>query len=314
MDILKPVTFDPTTKEVIENMFQALADDLSGEKDEEQAGWRTYNELGMSPTTRDAFYTSRILEKNSEGKVLINYKDYRIRQQLRVVFEVRVTQLEYLSEVQRDKSRVRKAEGIVNQISELARQSPDSWMNIITLGGWKMLQTCGLPALLDDVLEEGFSPESWTVEAVASCPKLALDLAQKWEKIERFDDAIAFFDKQVIKLSELIFVPPIPNDEVIGKVKKILKWVEIKEELTEQNVKTLTFFWLVFLVLEHVNLLPCSSEYSARLFDKIWSYLEKLLGKKQMELVSELENMTQTLADKGIASAPEIMRFPEVIM
>lgn len=310
---MKTKILDLPAREVIEKMFQALVDDLSSEKDEEQAGWRTCNELDMSPTTRDAFYASRILERNSQGEVRINYKDYRIRQQLREVFEVRIAQLEYLSEVQRDKDRVRKAEGVINQISELARQSPEGWICIIAVGGWKMLQTSGLPALLDDILEEGFSPESWIVEAVASCPKLALNLAQKWGNIERFDDAIAFFDKQVIKLSELIFVPLLPNDEVIAKVEKILKWTETKEELTEQSVKTLTFFWLVFLVLGYVNLLPSSSEYSAKLADNIWAYLGKLLGKQQTELVCELENVMQILADKGIASAPEIMRFPGVI-
>lgn len=307
------MTFDPSNKEAIEKMFQAFIGDITSEKDEEQAGWRTCDEIGLSPATRDVLITSRLLVENSEGKVRINFKDYRIRQQLREMFEVRVAQLEYLSEVQRDKDRVGKANEILDRIFELVRQSPERWTNIIALGGWKMLQTSGLPAVLNDVLEEGFSPESWIVDAVASCPKLAVDLAQKWGKIEQFDDAIVFLDTQKFKLAEPIFVPPLPNNDVISKVEKILRWSETKEELTEQSVKALTFFWSAFLVLEHMNLLPSSSEYSVRLYDNIWTHLEKLLGKKQMELVSELENMEQTLADKDIAWVPETMCFPEVI-
>jgi len=209
------MTFDPSNREVVEKMFQALIDDITSGKNEEQAGWRTCDEIGLSPAIRDVLLASRLLIENPESKVCINFKNYRIRQQLRDTFEVRVAQLEYLSEVQRDKNRIDKANEILDRIFELVRQSPKSWTNIIVLGCWEMLQTSGLPAVLDDVLKEGFSPESWIVDAVASCPKLALDLAQKWGKIEQFDDAIVFLDAQRIKLAEPISVPPLPNNDVI---------------------------------------------------------------------------------------------------
>lgn len=310
---MRSMTFDPSNGEAIEKMFEALIGDITSEKNEEQIGWRTCDEIGLNPAIRDVLLASRLLIENSEGKVRINFKDYRIRQQLKDTFEVRVAQLEYLSEVQRDKDRIDKANEILGHIFELVRQSPESWTNIIALGGWKMLQTSGLPAILDDVLEKGFSPENWVVDAVASCPKLALDLAQKWGEIEQFDDAIVFLDTEKIKLEEPISITPLPNNDVINKVETILRWTETKQEMTEQSIKVLTFFWFIFLVLEHMNLLPCSSEYSVKLFDNVWTHTEELLGKNQVELVSELENMKQILDEKGIAWVPEVMCFPEVI-
>lgn len=305
--------FDPSTREVIERMFQALFNDLSSERGEEQAGWRSCNEFGISPVTQNGLLRSGILEKNSRDEVRLNFRDYRIRQQLRKTFEVQVAQLEYLLEIQRDNITVRKAQGVLDQISAVVQQSSESWANLIALGWWKMLETSGMPALINDVLGEGFSPENWTVKAVRSCPQLALGVAQRWGKVSQFNDAIAFLEKTGIHIADPIALPPFPNQEDVDKVEKILKWSEVEEKLTECSVKALAFSWFAFLVLEHANLLPYSTEYSVRLFDNIWSDLEKLLGKDQQEILRELETVISTLADEGVAWAPEILRFPEVI-
>ncbi len=304
---------DPSAKEMVERMFQALFDDLSSEKSAEEAGWRTCNEFGISPATQNGFLISRILEKNSGDKVRLNFKDYRIHQQLRKFFEVEIAQLEYLIEIQRDRIKVKEAQGALAQVSEVVRQSSESWTYIIALGWWKMLETSGMPALINDVLGEGFSPENWTIKAVRSCPKLALGVAQRWGKMNQFNDAIAFLGKTKIRLADPIALPPLPSQEDVDKVEKILKWAEVKEKLTECSAKTLAFFWFAFFVLEHANLLPCSSEYSIKLFDSIWSDLQKLLGKNQQELEREVETLMDTLAEEGIAWAPDILRFPEVI-
>lgn len=306
-------SFDLSTTEAIKRMFQALFDDLSSEKSAEEAGWRTCGEFSIGPATQNGLLISRILEKNSGDKVRLNFRDYRIHQQLRGTFEVEITQLEYLLEIQFDRVKVKKAQAVLDQTSKIVRQSPESWTHVIALGWWKMLQTSGVPALLDDVLNEGFSPQNWAVEGVASCPKLALDVAQNWGKISQFDEAITFLEKQRIRLTEPIVLPALPSQDVVNKVEKILKWAEFKEELTEYSIKALAFFWFVFLILEHVNLLPCSSEYSVRLFDSIWGDLQKILGKNQGELLRGLEAVAETLAEKGMAWAPEILCFPEVI-
>ena len=305
--------FAPSTKEVIERMFQALFNDLSSEKSEEKAGWGTCGEFGISPAIQNGLLISRVLEKNSGDKVRLNFRDYRTRQQLRGTFEVQVAQLEYLLETQRDGVKVRKAQEVLVQIFELVQQSSKSWTYVGALGWWKMLETSGMPALINDVLDKGFSPENWTIKAVRSCPKLALDVAQRWGKVNQFDDAIAFLEKTKIRLTDPIALPPFPSQEDVDKVEKILKWTEVKEKLTECSAKTLAFFWFAFLVLEHADLLPCSSEYSVKLFDNIWSYLEKLLKRNQQEILREVETLTDTLTEEGIAWAPDILRFPEVI-
>ena len=304
---------DPSTMEVVERMFQALFDDLSSEKSEGQAGWRSCNEFGISPVTQTGLLRAEISEKNLRDEVRLNFRDYRIRQQLRKTFEVQVTQLEYFLEVQRDNITVRKAQEVLDQISEVVQQSSESWANLIALGWWKMLETSGMPALANDVLSEGFSPENWTVKAVRSCPQLALGVAQRWGKVSQFNDAIAFLEKTEIYIADPIALPPLPSQEDVNKVEKILKWTEVEEKLTECSVKALAFSWFAFLVLEHANLLPYSTEYSVRLFDNIWSDLQKLLEKNQQDILRELESLLGTLTEKGIAWAPDILRFPEVI-
>jgi len=304
---------DPSTMEVVERMFQALFDDLSSEKSQEQAGWRSCNEFGISPVTQTGLLRAEISEKNLRDEVRLNFRDYRIRRQLRKTFEVQVAQLEYLLEIQRDNITVRKAQKVLGQISAVVQQSSESWANLIALGWWKMLETSGMPALINDVLSEGFSPENWTVKAVRSCPQLALGVAQRWGKVSQFNDAIAFLEKTEIYIADPIALPPLPSQEDVNKVEKILKWTEVEEKLTECSVKALAFSWFAFLVLEHANLLPYSTEYSVRLFDNIWSDLQKLLEKNQQDILRELESLLGTLTEKGIAWAPDILRFPEVI-
>ena len=304
---------DPSTMEVVERMFQALFDDLSSEKSEGQAGWRSCNEFGISPVTQTGLLRAEISEKNLRDEVRLNFRDYRIRRQLRKTFEVQVAQLEYLLEIQRDNITVRKAQKVLGQISAVVQQSSESWANLIALGWWKMLETSGMPALANDVLSEGFSPENWTVKAVRSCPQLALGVAQRWGKVSQFNDAIAFLEKTEIYIADPIALLPLPSQEDVDKVEKILKWTEVEGKLTECSVKALAFSWFAFLVLEHTNLLPYSTEYSVRLFDNIWSALEKLLGKNQQEILGESETVISTLASEGVAWAPEILRFPEVI-
>ena len=304
---------DPSTMEVVERMFQALFDDLSSEKSEGQAGWRSCNEFGISPVTQTGLLRAEISEKNLRDEVRLNFRDYRIRRQLRKTFEVQVAQLEYLLEIQRDNITVRKAQKVLGQISAVVQQSSESWANLIALGWWKMLETSGMPALINDVLSEGFSPENWTVKAVRSCPQLALGVAQRWGKVSQFNDAIAFLEKTEIYIADPIALPPLPSQEDVNKVEKILKWTEVEGKLTECSVKALAFSWFAFLVLEHANLLPYSTEYSVRLFDNIWSDLQKLLEKNQQDILRELESLLGTLTEKGIAWAPDILRFPEVI-
>lgn len=310
---MRSSSFGPLTTEAIEKMFQALFNDLGNGVSEEKAGWRSSNELGINPITEKGLLKSKIVEKNSRDEVRLNFRAYGIRQRLKESFELQINQLEYLSNIQQDRIKVEKAREVLNQISEATQRFPENWAYITALGWWKMLESSGMPALIDDVLNEGFSPEDWTIKAIRSSPRLALGIAQRIGEISEFRDAISFLEKLGITTINNIALPEVPDHHDIEKVEKISRWTEIKKELPDYNIKMLAFLWFCFLTLERADLLPLSTEYSIELYKRIWDVLEKLLGRKRQDLMSNLENTIRELTEKQITWAPEILRIPEAI-
>ncbi|GAI95607.1 unnamed protein product, partial [marine sediment metagenome] len=261
-------------------------------------------ELGISQARQQQLLLSKILEKDQEGKVRLNIGDYRVRQQLRSIFELQIKQIEYLFGIQSDSAKLEKTKVVLERIVESINKTQGSWAYVITLGWWKMLQASGLPALLDEVLNEGFSPESWTIKSMGSCPRLALVLAQEWADIRQFDEAVQFFERLKIHYTESLSLPPITSLEETNKVEKILRWREVIKECEESTVKTLAFFWFVFLVLEFADLLPCSAEYVNHLYENVWGKAELLLKKSQAKILHEIENFTSSLIDREITWVP----------
>lgn len=302
-----------TEIEIIEKMFHVLFNDLGNGISEEKAGWKSPNELGISPITGNGLLKSGVVEKNSRDEVRLNFRAYGIRQRLKGLFELQVKQLEYLLNIQQDRVKVEKAQGVLKQIFEVIQQYPESWTYITALGWWRMMESSGMPALIDEVLKEGFSPEDWTIKAIRSSPGLALGIAQRLGGISEFRDAISFLEKLGITTMNNIVLLEVPDHHDIEKIKNVLRWTEIEKELSGSVIKTLVFPWFSLLVLEHANLLPLSTEYSIELHKRIWGVLEKLLGRKQQDLMSNLENTIRKLTEKQITCAPEILRIPEAI-
>ena len=303
---------DPSTKEVIEKMFDALFDDLSSGVSEEEAGWRALNQVGIMQTVQNRLLSSEIIEKNSKGELRLNFKNYRTRQELRRLFPLENNQLEYFLNAKTDEIKVNKAQETLNQIIEIVQQSPSSWTYVVALGWWKMLESSGMPALIDDVLNEEFSPESWTIKAVGSSSELALGVSRKLGEINEFNDAIKFLRQIAIPMDDITLPSPADQDDV-QRVKKILKWLDIEKELTKPVIKTLGFLWFTFLVLDYANLFPHSNESVIKLYKVIWDALEILLKMNKSELLNELESAMNIFESKQITWASDIIRVPEVV-
>lgn len=303
---------DPSTIEVIERMFEVLFDDLSSGMSEVEVGWKSPNQLGIKQTVQSGLLSSDIIERNSKGELRLNFKNYRTRQELKRTFALQINQLEYFLNTKTDEIKVNNAQKTLSQIIEIIQQSPSSWTYVVALGWWRMLESSGMPALIDDVLNEGFSPEDWTIKAVRSSSELALGVSQKLEEINEFNDAINFLRQISIPIDDITLPSPVDQDDV-QRVKKILKWVDIEEELTEPVIKTLGFSWFFFLVLDFANLFPRSNESIIKLYKVIWDAIEKLLGKSKSELLNELENTMSIFDSNQITWASDIIRIPEVI-
>lgn len=303
---------DPLTKEAIERMFEALFNDLSNGMSEEEAGWRTPNQLSITQIVQSGLLSSSIIEENSKGEVRPNFKNYRVRQKLKRPFAMQIDQLEYLLSTKKDEIKVNKAQESLNKIIKVLKRSPNNWTYIVALGWWKMLESSGMPALIDDVLTEGFSPEEWTNKAVRSSPELALRMSQKLGKINNFNDAINFLRQINVLIDDITLPSPVDQDDV-QKIKKILKWDVIERGLTEPIIKTLGFLWFFFLVLDSADLFPHSNESVIKLYKMIWNALEKLLGKSRLELLNELENTISIFESNQITWVSDIIRIPEVM-
>lgn len=304
--------FDPSTTEVIERMFEVLFDDLSSGISEVEAGWRSPNKLDIEQTVQSGLLSSDIIESNSKGEVRLNFKNYRTRQELKRTFTLQNDQLEYFLKAKTDEIKVNKAQETLNQIIEIIQQSPSSWTYVVALGWWRMLESSGMPALIDDLLNEGFSPEDWTIKAVRSSSELALGMSQKLGEINEFKDSINFLRQIKIPIENITLLSP-ANQNDVHRVKKILKWENIEKELTEPLIKTVGFLWFSFLVLDVANLFPRSNESIIKLYRIIWDAIEELLGRSKSELLNELENTTSTFDSNQITWASDIIRIPEVM-
>jgi len=303
--------FNSSTIEIIERMFEVIFNDLSSGMSEKEAGWRAPNQLGIMQTVQSGLLSSEIIERNSKGEVRLNFKNYRTHQELKR-FTLQNDQLEYFLKAKTDEIKVNKAQETLNQIIEIVQQSPSSWRYIVALGWWKMLESSGMPALIDDILNEGFSPEDWTIKAVKSSSELALGASQKLGEINEFNDAINFLRQIKIPIDDITLPSPVDQDDV-QRVKKILKWAEIEKELTEPLIKTLGFLWFSFSVLDSANLFPLSNESIIKLYKVIWDALAMLLGKSKSELLNELESAMSIFDSNQITWASDIIRIPEVV-
>lgn len=303
--------------EEISTLFQALFDDLGKGIEEVGAGWRSPNQLRMDKIAQRELLSSGLIERNSRDEIRLNFKDSRINKELRKMFPFQHKQLIYFLNnqeiIKSDNEKVMKAQDLLNKIAKILSNSPENWVFIIALGWWKMLESSGMPAPFSDVLNEGFSPKAWTIKATRSSPQLALSVARKWNEISNFKEVVNFIEKtRVCNIENLSLPPPMVKDDV-EKIKKILRWEDIENILTESNVKMCAFFWSSFFLLQCADLFPVSDEISLKLSDGIWNTLEELLGKDQSNLISDLESTLEKLTGEEITWTSDILRLPEVI-
>ncbi|PIX27611.1 MAG: hypothetical protein COZ67_01290 [Chloroflexi bacterium CG_4_8_14_3_um_filter_45_15] len=306
---MKLENFGLLATEAIEKMFQALSNDLGNGVSEEKAGWRPSADFGIGPPDQSELLRRGIVERNSRGQFRLNFKNSRIRQE----FKTLDLQFEQLDCFLRDTEEVKKAQKVLKQITEMLQTTPEYWTYVIALGWWKMLEVSEMPARVDDILGEGFSPKDWMVKAPRSSSQLALNIARKYGEIEDFEGVINFLEKtRICNIQDVILPLPLNQDDV-QKVMKVLKWGEIEAELTISNVKVLAFFWSFLFILKCRNSLPLSTEFSLKLNEIIWNSLENLLKEKQSNLLRDLENTVSTLTAEGIIWASDILYLPEII-
>lgn len=301
---------------IIEGLLEGLLSDLMRGIKREEAGWRSPVDFGMDSSMQSELLRKNIIVKNTMGKVRFNFKNNRIRQELKL-FDLQFKQLDYFLKTQEivksDIEKIERASKMLNQIKELLQIAAEAWTYIIALGWWKMLESSGMPALIDDILREGFSPKEWTIKATLSAPQLALSVGRKFGEIDNFKEVLSFLRKNRICSIESTFFTSSVNQVDIQRIKRVLRWEDIERRLNESSIKMLSFLWFSLSILECNDLLPLSDEISPKLIKEIWKPLEDLLGRSQSHLLKEIEEIINTLIDEGISWASSIIHVPEVM-
>lgn len=301
---------DHSTIEIIERIFEVLFDDLNSGMSEVEAGWRYPYQLGIMQTVQSGLLSSEIIERNSKGEVRLNFRNSRIRGELKKLFDLQFEQLDCFL---KDTEKFKKAQKILTQVTELLQRTPECWKYVIALGWWQMLKVSEMPGRLDEILKEGISPEDWMIKAPRCSSPLALNMAKEYGEINDFKEAVDFLESMKICNLQKLTLPLSINREEIQKVMRVLRWEEIEAELAGLDIKMLGLLWTAFFVLDCNNLLPSSTEFSFKLNEIIWNNIENLLRKKQPDLFNRLENTLKKLREKEIIWAPDILHLPEVI-
>jgi hypothetical protein len=311
-----PNTRYPTQKaeSAIALLLHILLQDLIDGAEKEDAGWRTPSSIGMPDADLRELRDLHAIETNAEGQVRFNMNN---RQMCKAVHSLQqeLTQLDYFLEkapvIKQDRERLKRAEDLLEQVCQALQEHPETWAYIIWVGWWKMLESSDLPAPVDLVLKEGFSPKDWAVEVSLACPDLALSIAEKFGTIDAICKTQEYFKKKnLVPANES---PPVLPRENIEKIKGILRWEEITEAFDVGLTKELAFVWASLYFLENKDLIARSEEASVALYDTIWDRLKGLLNEDQTTLLEKLKDVVVRLSEQGITCAADIIQVPEVI-
>lgn len=298
----------------IGSLLTILLQDLIGGAEKEDAGWRTPSSLRMLDADLKELSDLRAIERNTEGQVRFNMNNRQMRRALGSL-QQELTQLDYFLQkmpvIKRDKERVKDAEGLLDWVCQTLQHRPETWAYIIWIGWWKMLESSGLPAPIDLVLKEGFSPKEWAIKVSLACPDLALNVASKFGKIDTIYETQEYFKENNLVAADES--PPAVQREKIEKVKGILRWEEIIEALDAGLTKMLAFVWASLYLLENKNLIATSEEASLGLYDAIWARVKVLLNEDESALLNKLKNTSNTLTERGVTWAADVLQVPEVI-
>lgn len=299
---------------IIGSSLRVLLQDLVDGAEKEDAGWRMPGTLGMLDADLSELLQLHAIERNMKGQVRFNMDNREMRRNLWSL-QQELTQLDYFLEklpvIKRDRERLEEAEGLLDQVCKTLEHHHQTWAYITWVGWWKMLESSGLPAPIDLVLKEGFSPKDWAMNVSLACPDLALSVAEKFGDIRAVYEAQTYFkENNLVDTNES---SPVAQGQKTDKIKGILRWEEVTEALDYGLIKMLAFVWASLYFLENRDLLTTSEEASLELYDTIWAKVKDLLNEDQSALLDKLQNTVSTLAERRVTWAADVLQVPEVI-
>lgn len=169
-----------------------------------------------------------------------------------------------------------------------AEKKPSNWSSIIKEGWQRMLETSELPiASVDRIFAGGFSVYDWFMNAGKISEGLARSVVNYFTGTDKAAETI--------------------GDNVVQRAEEVLDWKKIICALDQDSVKVLALVWLADKLSSEV-MLP---ETEVNIQRNVWQLLERNLGKKKVDLISQVERVIEIIdsENKGVTSWAEVIRF-----
>ncbi|MEM2129387.1 MAG: hypothetical protein QXZ70_02190 [Candidatus Bathyarchaeia archaeon] len=276
--------------ELLKKLMEHFIDDVEKGVHPFQAGW-----IKIEGPEVNMLINSGLAQKGEKGIRLLFNKE--LQKEFGDSWDNEVEELLYICN---DIARGVQVEKRLNQMRNDMERSSQLEAGIVVVGWWRMLETSGFPVLVDEVLREGFSPDKWYLDAPKTSLDLALTVAKKWyDDVEKALESVRKFS---------FFLPMNAKNEVVDKVKRVLKWEKALEAFSQSESKALAFLWCADYLSTSQGV--CYSEAVTFVQRRAWELLAENLKKTKLEIVDEVEQMINELPSQDLISWAEIIRFP----
>lgn len=184
-----------------------------------------------------------------------------------------------------------------------------------SVGLERMLQNSEFPIAPERALQYGIAPDEWQTQVAAAIPELAIMVAKRFWNVKSWDVVLS-------RLKTLNLPTPDIKDlesEQFEKVKGVLEWNTVIENMGEEPAKALGLVWYAdYLVGIRGIQAP---EGFALVQKRAWSIIEKTLDKTSAEIKKEIDDMIEKIdaatrekdqeySTRPIASWVDILRLP----
>lgn len=195
---------------------------------------------------------------------------------------------EFVNDLKADSERANKIMDRLTKKIDEAEKKPSNWSSIIKEGWQRMLETSELPiASVDRIFAGGFSVYDWFMNAGKISEGLARSVVNYFTGTDKAAETI--------------------GDNVVQRAEEVLDWKKIICALDQDSVKVLALVWLADKLSSEV-MLP---ETEVNIQRNVWQLLERNLGKKKVDLISQVERVIEIIdsENKGVTSWAEVIRF-----
>jgi len=301
-------------KTAISYLLSLVTYDLSNFIGIEKAGLRPIESIRIEENLLNQLFRLKLLIK--EGNLMrIDYnnkaydaifRDFPL--EMKILNYYLTNQRTLLQEKNKNEAIKKKIREILEDID---KNRPELLDAMIVIGLWKMISTSSLPAPIELVLREGFSPKRWSVVSNHAIPKLTLELINTHIKMSDISLSFKVFNKRG-------YISRVPYFEVVDindyeKIKNILKWDEIMSMLSNNILFYLGVIWFIIYYLETNNYLNEHEEKPQESNALVKSLTEYIIKNDWDKIEEDLDKLHTEFLTAGLNWAVEIIKIPEFI-